>query len=326
MELKYFFIFVLLPGFIYPVSGFSIHETNIYQDYKGDKYIMDSLNLSIHPLYNISLNNNNYTFTAWSVQGNKSENITFPKKSIINYTFYDTEIDDFIKINNNSELLLYTVPVNVSNAYLSFPYNASHLLYFSNISINMDSFKRDLNFTVIDNNSKIYPYQLTVFNNEIRFYLDKRNFVNASYPVFIYEHTIVVNSSTIQYSSDSEVIVPQSSSTYYKLKTLTLTDNLTGSLNVTWAVTGTVNYHVYTRIYKNGVAWSGIFDHVAAGTEIFTVTDNNINEYNGDTYELWGRSQNVNYKGTVTNFRIMFDVVPLTVNDFFEFVQIIGID
>jgi hypothetical protein len=113
---------------------------------------------------------------------------------------------------------------------------------------------------------------------------------------------VAVASDTLRGSLGNEV--GTQSTTYVKKKQFTI--NASGTFRIKFTLrTNNSDYHVYGRVYKNGVAF-GTERSMQSATGVEYSEDLAFNA--GDTCEIWIRYQNASYWGYVSSFRIYFDM------------------
>jgi|SRR3972149_1490655 hypothetical protein len=121
--------------------------------------------------------------------------------------------------------------------------------------------------------------------------------------------TIIAATDTIRYSSDAAS--QTSSTTYVKLKELTMTDSYTGSWRIVFDLAGYFDGDFYFsgwgRVYKNGVPYGTerieAADYYVTKSEDFT----GISIANGDLIQLYAHSETIFTNVFIQNFRIEFD-------------------
>lgn len=182
-------ILIALSLIILPANAETItigHADSYYQDYLGDWYVYDNYNLSIHPCY-IYINEGN----NWNIS-RLGEYTTIPIRSWINYSFGATQINIKYIINNYSQINNLVTKVNATTWYLTTPFTASHVKSITDELIDMNLFKRTLNFMAVDSNNMTYSVFNKVVSNDIRVYFNPNDFVGVTYPLTFYEKTITV--------------------------------------------------------------------------------------------------------------------------------------
>lgn len=113
-------------------------------------------------------------------------------------------------------------------------------------------------------------------------------------------------SDNLRNSHDAEVDTPSTGATYVKVKTMTFTYGVKGTLRIKYDLKDNVGYIGYGRVYKNGVA---------LGAEK-TGTDNYVTESEdiavgtiaaGETLELWVKAEHASCHTFIRNFRCYYD-------------------
>lgn len=122
--------------------------------------------------------------------------------------------------------------------------------------------------------------------------------------------TAITASNTVQYSSDAEAST--GSYSYVLLKTLTMTDNYTGSWRIVFDVkSSNASNAAYGKVYKNGVAYGNFIETYSTTYVTHSEDFSNISISNGDTIELWSTIMPVSQTASVRNFRVEF-TLPVT--------------
>jgi hypothetical protein len=115
-------------------------------------------------------------------------------------------------------------------------------------------------------------------------------------------------SANVRNSHDAEAST--TSTSYVKLKTITLTNGLLGQARFLFDIkTGSSPTTVYGRIYRNGVAL-GTEQSDTTGSYVTKSEDITQTWGPGDTAELWVRTTDAGVTAYVQNFRIAYDDAP----------------
>ena len=181
----------------------TIKTTETYQDYLGNTYDFNLLNLNVHPLY---LVNGNY---AWR----QGEWVEINTNEILSYRYSFDRIIPVYIFQNETQLLKYRAG-NSPNYFMEVTWNASNIKSVSDDVINMGKFKRTTKLTAMDSriskfNGDEVSMDITsqVVGNKIKFTFKNVNYSDIVYPLILTEQTIVVNNATTIGWTTSNVIL-----------------------------------------------------------------------------------------------------------------------
>jgi hypothetical protein len=115
-------------------------------------------------------------------------------------------------------------------------------------------------------------------------------------------------SDNLRNSHDAEVDTSTTGASYVKVKTMTFTDGIKGTLRVKFALKKAGGYTGYGRVYKNGVAIGA----AKTGTDAWETESEDIDVGTiapGETLELWGKAEHANAHVYLKEFRTYYDAV-----------------
>ncbi len=180
--------FLILLTLAIPIVNAEYVDTikNSYEDFEGNSWYVDEINLSAHPVYSVTDNGEAYTITR------QGTDITLPIRPWISYQFKSFSIIPSYTISNFSQINQLVTKVTPSIWYLTVPWSATRVKETRDDLIDMGVFRRTTGLTVKDANNITYNILPKVISGDIRLYFNPQNYSNVTWPLILTEHTVTV--------------------------------------------------------------------------------------------------------------------------------------